>query len=71
MAETEEERLQGWLGAIHSMLDEEIGARFRIHSSKSEEQAGRNSRLYHLLMVPRNMAAAALKGEAFIKPEKT
>ncbi len=68
MAETEARRLRSWMEAIHSMLDGEIATRFRTSSHLTEEEVGRNSRVYHLLSVPRNMARTALAGEPFLKP---
>jgi hypothetical protein len=49
------------LSAIFSAMDGEIAARFRTHHCKSEEQLGRNSAIYHLMSVPRNIACNSLE----------
>jgi hypothetical protein len=71
MSETEKDaeitRLRQWLECIHDLMDEEIGARFRTSPNKTEEQMGRNSRVYGFLSIPRNIARAALRGDDFIK----
>ncbi len=64
----EAERLQDWLRCIHDILDEEIGLRFRTSSHRTEEEVGKNSKVYALLSPFRNMARTALKGEPYIKP---
>jgi len=61
------QRLRDWLECIERLMDEEIGARFRTSSYKTEEQMGKNSTIYHLLCVPRNLARAALRGDDYIK----
>lgn len=66
--ETEAERLGGYMGAIFSMLDDEIAVRFRTSSHRTEEELGKNSSVYHLLSVPRNMARSALDGKPFLLP---
>jgi hypothetical protein len=60
-------RLRQWLECIHDLMDEEIGARFRTSPNKTEEQMARNSRVYGFLSIPRNLARAALRGDAFVK----
>lgn len=49
------------LSAIFSAMDGEIAIRFRTHPSKSEEQLGRKSAVYHLMSVPRNIARNSLE----------
>ncbi len=66
--ETEAERLSGYMGAIFSLLDDEIAVRFRTSSHRTEEELGKNSSIYHLLSVPRNMARSALDGKPFLLP---
>jgi len=52
-------RLRTALKAIHDATDDEIAVRFRT-GNKSEAEMGRNSRIYSMLVVPRNMARNAL-----------
>lgn len=47
------------LEQIDALLSAEITERFGGHPSKSEAEIGRNSSVYSLLVVPRNMARAA------------
>jgi len=56
--------LAGALDAIHDLLDGEIAVRFRQSSSQSESEQAGKSRVYSLLVVPRNMARAALTATA-------
>jgi hypothetical protein len=49
------------LEAIFNLTDGEIEVRFRTSSTKTEEQMGRNSTIYSLLSLPRNMARDALR----------
>lgn len=51
------------LRAIEDMTDGEIQARFGNHPSKTAEELGRNSTIYSLLVVPRNIARAALEAK--------
>ena len=55
------ERMKEALESIESLLSEEITTRFGGDAQISEEQMGANSRIYSLLVVPRNIARAALK----------
>lgn len=61
--ERENKRLRGWLETIERVTDEEIGARFRTSSHKTEEQMAGKSQVYTMLSVPRNLARAALRGD--------
>jgi hypothetical protein len=54
------EDLVAALEAIHAACDEEIKTRFRTSSHKTEEELGRNSAVYSLLVIPRNIARQAL-----------
>jgi hypothetical protein len=49
------------LKSIEVLCSQEITARFGGHAHKSEDELGRNSRVYALLVVPRNMARAAIE----------
>ncbi len=60
--EARNRELESALRGIESLCADEITTRFGGHSHKSEDELGRNSRVYSLLVVPRNMARAALKG---------
>lgn len=62
------ERLRTWLEAIERITDEEIGVRFRTSSHKTEEQMAGKSVIYTMLSVPRNLARAALRGDAYLRP---
>lgn len=66
--EAEIERLREWLRCVHDLLDKEIGVRFRTSSHRTEEEVGKNSRVYALLAPFRNMARSALNGEPYLKP---
>lgn len=55
-------KLRAALEAIESLMDEEIAVRFRTSSHKTEEQMAGKSVIYDLLVVPRNIARAALQG---------
>jgi hypothetical protein len=56
--------LEEALGAIESACDEEICTRFGTSSHKTEEQIAGRSVIYSLLVVPRNIARAALTPHA-------
>ncbi len=53
------ERLEAGLKGIEELCDEEIKARFS-HPHLSIEQCARKSRIYPLLVLPRNLASKAL-----------
>lgn len=53
-------RALDYLSAIEDMTAGEITARFGGHSSKTEDEVGQKSAVYHLLVVPRNIARKAL-----------
>lgn len=59
-AEAQIAGLREALRSIETLLSSEIAARFGGHPSKSEAEMGRKSAVYALLVVPRNMARAAL-----------
>lgn len=63
------ERLRAWIGAIERITDEEIGVRFRTSSHKTEEQMAGKSAVYAMLLIPRNLSRAALRGDAFEQRE--
>lgn len=65
--QAEVERLRQWLACIERLTDEEIGARFRTSSNKSEEQMAGKSVVYTMLSIPRNLARGALSGKEYIK----
>jgi len=48
------------LQQVHDVIDGEIAIRFRTNSSKAESENAGASRIYRLLVLPRNMLAAAL-----------
>lgn len=49
------------LSAIEDLTAGEITARFGGHSSKTPDEVGQKSAVYHLLVLPRNIARNALK----------
>lgn len=63
-AEAEAARLREGLETIADLCDNEIKARWGGQSNMSIEEAAKGSRLYSLLVVPRNIARAFVdKGE--------
>lgn len=67
-AEAEIERLREWLGCIERLTDDEIGARFRTSSHKSEREMAKGSVIYTMLQMPRDLARRALAGDPFVLP---
>lgn len=59
----ERDRFREALGIIERLCTDEIRARFGNHHSKTEEELAGKSKVYSLLVIPRNIARSALNNE--------